>query len=117
MTLPESGTASPRQLIADAHTEAAHRIDLLTARLDEIVEGSHLTTDDDEHDPEGATASVERAQTSALLREARRDLDELVEADRRLDTGNYGRCEQCGRPISPERLEVLPATRRCITCA
>ena len=47
MTLPESGTASPRQLIADARAEAAHRIDFLTARLAEIVEGSHLTTDDD----------------------------------------------------------------------
>ncbi len=117
MTLPESGTASPRQLIADARAEAAHRIDFLTARLAEIVEGSHLTTDDDEHDPEGATASVERAQTSALLRDAHRDLDELVEAERRLDAGTYGDCEKCGRPIGGERLEVLPAARRCITCA
>lgn len=117
MTLPESGTASPRQRIAAERAEAAHRIDFLTTRLDEIIEGSHLTTDDDEHDPEGATVAFERAQTASLLAEARRDLDELVEAERRLDAGTYGMCEKCGRPISPERLEVLPAARRCIDCA
>lgn len=29
----------------------------------------------------------------------------------------YGICEQCGKPIHPERLAVLPNTRICIQCA
>ncbi|MFE3290675.1 TraR/DksA family transcriptional regulator [Rhodococcus sp. NPDC059234] len=117
MTLPESGTASPRQRIAAERAEATHRIDFLTAKLADIIEGSHLTTDDDEHDPEGATVAFERAQAASLLAEARRDLDELDAAERRLDAGAYGVCEKCGRPIGPERLEALPAARRCIDCA
>lgn len=117
MTLPESGTASPRQRIVAGRAETAHRIDFLAARLDEIIEGSHLTTDDDEHDPEGATIAFERAQTASLLAEARRDLDELADAERRLDAGTYGVCEKCGHPISDERLDALPAVRRCIACA
>ncbi|MFS8525313.1 MAG: TraR/DksA C4-type zinc finger protein [Limnochordales bacterium] len=26
-------------------------------------------------------------------------------------------CEICGKPISRERLQALPETRRCVTCA
>lgn len=29
----------------------------------------------------------------------------------------YGVCEQCGKPIHPDRLVVLPNTRICIQCA
>ena len=35
---------------------------------------------------------------------------------RRLSEGCYGRCEQCGCPIEPERLEVLPMAIRCTSC-
>jgi DnaK suppressor protein len=117
MTLPEPGVASARDRIATERADAAHRIDFLTARLADIVEGSHLSTDDDEHDPEGSTVAFERAQTASLLDDARRDLDELAAAERRLDAGTYGVCEKCGRPINTERLDVLPAARRCIDCA
>jgi len=31
--------------------------------------------------------------------------------------GRYGICEHCGKPIDPERLEILPLTTWCIQCA
>lgn len=31
--------------------------------------------------------------------------------------GTYGICSQCGRPIDPDRLAVLPGTKLCIRCA
>jgi DnaK suppressor protein len=33
------------------------------------------------------------------------------------DEGAYGICEQCGKPIHPDRLAVLPNTKVCIECA
>jgi len=36
---------------------------------------------------------------------------------KRLRDGTYGICARCGDPISPERLEVLPDTPLCRTCA
>jgi hypothetical protein len=35
----------------------------------------------------------------------------------RLSQGTYGICAQCGRPIHPDRLAILPDTRLCIHCA
>jgi RNA polymerase-binding transcription factor DksA len=29
----------------------------------------------------------------------------------------YGVCEECGQPIHPDRLAVLPGARSCIRCA
>lgn len=40
----------------------------------------------------------------------------LTAALRRLEAGNYGKCEACGGTIAAERLEVMPETTRCREC-
>lgn len=72
---------------------------------------------DDEHDPEGPTVSLQRAQASAMLRQAQQHLDEVDAALGRIEQGTYGVCESCGRDIPPARLEARPFARRCVTCA
>ena len=93
------------------------RIGAMTAEFEEIVAGSADSNADDEHDPEGSTIAFERAQTSALLAEARAYLLELERALTRLDAGTYWTCERCSEPIASERLAARPATRTCIACA
>jgi len=34
-----------------------------------------------------------------------------------LDQGRYGVCSSCGEPIDARRLQALPYSDRCITCA
>jgi len=41
-------------------------------------------------------------------------LDRALE---RIADGDYGRCERCNEPISPDRLLARPTARTCITCA
>jgi RNA polymerase-binding transcription factor DksA len=43
--------------------------------------------------------------------------DEALAALERIDRGTYGRCENCGRGIIPERLEAIPYARHCAPCA
>jgi DnaK suppressor protein len=35
----------------------------------------------------------------------------------KLDDGTYGRCDGCGATIAPARLEALPDSVLCVTCA
>jgi DnaK suppressor protein len=93
------------------------RIGAMSAEFDEIVAGSADSNADDEHDPEGSTIAFERAQTAALLLEARAYLEELDVAGARLDAGEYWTCARCGGPIGAARLMARPATRICISCA
>lgn len=72
---------------------------------------------DDEHDPEGSTASMDQVRDTALLATVRRTVAELEAARDRLVEGTYGTCERCGRPIDPARLEARPEARTCVACA
>lgn len=43
----------------------------------------------------------------------------LIKIDRALKDlkeGKYGICQECGEPISPERLKIQPFTEYCIRC-
>ena len=100
---------------------------LAKARLLEVVEDlesemaaiaeSTADSPDDEHDAEGSTVGYERARVTGLLQRARRELAGLEAALLRLAAGTYGRCEQCGLEIGTGRLEAVPSTRLCVTCA
>jgi DnaK suppressor protein len=72
---------------------------------------------DDEHDAEGSTIGFERARVGALLAQNEQRVADLELAAERIRAGAYQRCEQCGSDIAAERLEALPATRRCVACA
>jgi RNA polymerase-binding protein DksA len=96
---------------------ALAQIEALTREFDEVVAASRSSNADDEHDPEGATIAFERQQVAALLDQTRRRLADVDAALERRETGDYGVCEICGRPIAPERLAARPAASTCIDCA
>jgi DnaK suppressor protein len=43
--------------------------------------------------------------------------EKLERALAKLEEGSYGRCDSCGGPIAPGRLEVAPESALCIECA
>jgi DnaK suppressor protein len=96
---------------------ALRQIEALTREFDEVVAAARASNADDEHDPEGATIAFERQQVVALLEQARRRLADAEAAVRAVESGLYGICETCGRPIAAERLAARPAARTCIDCA
>lgn len=85
--------------------------------FDELVAASRNSNADDEHDPEGTTIAFERSQLSALIGQNREQLVQIDSAIDRVRLGTYGFCEQCGEPISAERLAARPVARLCIGCA
>ncbi len=82
-----------------------------------IVDAADSTNADDEHDPEGATMAFEREHVAALLDQTREHLRQVDVALGRLNDGDYGRCERCGKPIAAGRLEARPTATTCIKCA
>lgn len=103
--------------LGEHRAEAAARASSLARELDSLAEEQALTSHDDEHDPEGVTIAVQRAQLQGLLAAARREVEELDRAAERLAAGGYGVCAVCGDAIADERLAALPATTTCIGCA
>ena len=48
--------------------------------------------------------------------QARRQLQLLDDALRRLEAGTYGECVLCGKEIAVTRLEAIPWARYCVDC-
>ena len=53
---------------------------------------------------------------SRLEGRERHELDEIRAALGRLETGNFGVCAGCRRPIPLRRLRAMPWARACVTC-
>jgi len=113
MTQPSDPAVRLRELrLATLEREAS-----LAGTFEDIVEAASDVATDDEHDPEGHTIAWERQQVAALRDETSATLAEIDAAEQRITNGTYGSCTACARPISRERLAVLPATPTCVKCA
>jgi len=58
----------------------------------------------------------EQALAMQRLEENNMRLNRLHSALMRIDTPNYGICEECEEPIALERLKLIPESRYCIEC-
>ncbi|CAM3049094.1 hypothetical protein GCM10009763_00510 [Dermacoccus profundi] len=125
--LPRGSTAAPvyadgmtfdaRAALLTKRAETTQRLKGLDESFADIVESVRDSNLDDEHDPEGSTVAVSRAQVASLAQEGREQLREIEAALRRLDDGAYGTCARCSGPIGDERLEARPTATLCIGCA
>ena len=81
----------------------------LTEETGELLSGSN-----DNHLADTATETYDRELDEGLEEDARGQLREVEKALARIESGEYGRCEICGKEIPVERLEAVPWTTLCI---
>ena len=65
---------------------------------------------------EEATESFELEKRLALEKQIKGHLNEVEHALEKFEKGTYGVCDDCGQPIDPARLEVLPQANLCMNC-
>jgi YteA family regulatory protein len=70
----------------------------------------------DNHPADLGSETFERSKDSALVDNALVLLDRIDAALDKLEQGNYGVCEGCGKPISIARLTAVPYAARCLVC-
>ena len=114
---------------ADVGTKEATRmadlakLEALKQRLHEDV--ATLRQADDGRTPYGgdfeslvtAAQLASQQETDELLRRRlERRLVDLDRVNRRLEQGQYGKCESCGGDIPEERLAAVPDTTMCLAC-
>lgn len=68
-------------------------------------------------DPLDAAAdTVQDELNSQLVEVEARELAAIEEAIAKFDSGKFGDCEECGKPIPLNRLKALPYANECIEC-
>ncbi len=83
----------------------------------EIEEEKNRRVDVINPDRSDLAQSYDRKQReSAILDRLEDRLTKVEGALHRLAEGTYGRCQRCGKLISPERLEAMPYATLCVDC-
>jgi len=68
------------------------------------------------HMADQGTDAMEREKAFMFASKSGRLLHHIDEALRRLRSGKFGKCVECGNPIDAARLEAVPHARMCIKC-
>jgi len=68
------------------------------------------------HMADQATDSNEREKAFMFAYREDRLIYHIDRALERIENGTYGLCQECGKPISKDRLEAVPHARLCIEC-
>jgi RNA polymerase-binding protein DksA len=68
------------------------------------------------HMADQGTDAIEREKAFMFAYREDRLIYHIDRALERIEKGTYGLCQECGKPISKERLEVVPHARLCIAC-
>ncbi|HEV3464641.1 MAG TPA: TraR/DksA C4-type zinc finger protein [Actinomycetes bacterium] len=90
------------------------RDDLQRERAEATSDTGEELSSFDQHPGDVGTETFEMERNVSLLEQVENELEEIETAFGRLERGEYGRCQACGRPIGDERLEAMPAARFCI---
>jgi DnaK suppressor protein len=77
------------------------------------LKGQASAEDSDVHTDAGATDQI-AAETLLEVSLESTTLEQVDEALARIDSGMYGTCTVCGKPIPDARLEAVPWTPYCI---
>jgi DnaK suppressor protein len=95
------------------------RRDELVAELDRLTEPptESASVSFGKRVGDGTSEAVERLSTTAAARSITVSITAIDRALEKVEEGTYGICDECGGPIGESRLEALPATSLCITCA
>lgn len=70
----------------------------------------------DNHPADLGSEMFERSKDLALRDNLQIQLVKINDALQAIDAGTYGKCSECGNPISEERLTAMPSTTLCLEC-
>ena len=68
------------------------------------------------HMADQGTDNMEREMAFMFASKSGRLVYHIDEALRRIKSGTYGTCQECGKRIQAARLKIVPHARMCIEC-
>jgi RNA polymerase-binding transcription factor DksA len=84
-----------------------------------VLKGEHPAPGAREYDRHPADAGADLSdadRAEASLEALDRQRSAVLAALNRIDSGTYGQCVDCARPVPEGRLEARPDAARCVDC-
>jgi RNA polymerase-binding protein DksA len=101
------------RMLQDRRNEITGQVNHLEQDLkEEIADNQNIPGDMADH----GSGELNQHLSVTLMENDRIELERIEKAIGRIEQGNYGDCEGCGKTIPMNRLKALPWATRCITC-
>jgi DnaK suppressor protein len=105
-----------REELLEKRVRVAHALEYLQKENPGSMEWETDESPIDNHLAETASVTLDREIDYTLEEIDEQVLVAIDEAISRIDSGTYGICVNCGRPIAEERLQAIPWATLCIDC-
>jgi RNA polymerase-binding transcription factor DksA len=105
-----------QKLIEAEKQRVMERLGMIEEEIHDIAASQSGGQSYSNHMADVGTDAMEQEQAFMHASQGTDYLIALDEAQRRLQKGTYGICEECGDKIPPRRLEAFLAARLCVRC-
>ncbi|GAB6274825.1 MAG: hypothetical protein STSR0004_16900 [Peptococcaceae bacterium] len=107
-----------RQRLEEEKIRLLERIDLLnkTGLAASLRDSTGELSLADNNPADIGSEVFERSKDFAFREDDKIKIKAIDDALAKIENGSYGKCEICGRQISPKRLEAMPYTTLCYAC-
>jgi DnaK suppressor protein len=106
-------TAAAEALLLEERAKVLRQLEEIGANESGQLNG---TVDYGDAFADAGAVTAERTEVLRLAETLKIRLERANVALTKIEDGNYGVCETCGTQIGSDRIEYLPAVRRCIRC-
>ena len=104
----------PSQTLLDnLRTQLETERESLQRQLEDLGAGDKGLSFDENFADSGQVAA-EQGENRMLVASLSEQLRDVTKALAKMESGDYGKCETCGKEIAEARLEAMPAARHCI---
>jgi RNA polymerase-binding protein DksA len=106
-----------KKIILEKRKEILEELESLKATMMDVTTGEYVTENSTYslHMEQG-TDAMEREKTFLFASREGKFLNYLDDALKRIETGTYGFCTECGTLIDKARLEAVPHAQQCVKC-
>jgi RNA polymerase-binding protein DksA len=106
-----------KKIILEKNKEILEELETLRDTMMDATTGEYATENSmySTHMEQG-TDAMEREKTFLFASREGKFLNYLEDALMRIEKGDYGRCNTCGKLIEKERLEAVPHASQCLQC-
>ncbi|MBI4428663.1 MAG: TraR/DksA C4-type zinc finger protein [Ignavibacteriales bacterium] len=106
-----------KTIIIEKRKEILEELESLKSSMMDVTTGEYVTENSTYslHMEQG-TDAMEREKTFLFASREGKFLNYLDDALKRIEKGDYGFCQDCGKLIEKERLEAVPHAQLCVQC-
>lgn len=106
-----------REIILEKRKEILEELESLKSSMMDVTTGEYVTENSTYslHMEQG-TDAMEREKTFLFASREGKFLNYLDDALKRIESGTYGFCTECGTLIDKARLEAVPHAQQCVKC-